>query len=206
MAEPSLLVDRRDGVDWLTLNRPARLNAFDWALRDALLDAVERVRTNDARGLVLTGAGRGFCTGADTKDILESDADADIAERRRQLERTHGILLALASLGKPSVALVDGVAAGGGWSLALATDVVVATPRARFVSAFSAIGLVPDLGAMYYLPRRVGLAKAYEIFLSGRRLSAAEALAIGAVDYLVPERAVGPAVRRLFDGLGGPRG
>lgn len=199
-----LVLERRGDVEWLQLNRPERLNAFDWPLRDAILEAVERCRDSDAKGMVLTGTGRGFCVGADTRDILETDAHLDVDERQRRLERTHEIILALEDLGKPSVAAVNGVAAGGGWALALAADIVVASSTARFVSAFATIGLVPDMGAMYTLTRRVGVARAQKVFLATREIDAAQALNIGAVDALAPPHRLLDTAERLINGAHRP--
>jgi 2-(1,2-epoxy-1,2-dihydrophenyl)acetyl-CoA isomerase len=198
VVDRGLVVERRAGADWLRLDRPERLNAFDWPLRDAILDAIERCRTNDASGLVITGTGRGFCVGADVHDILASDRDVDLDERRRRLERSHDLIVALRELGKPTFAAVNGVAAGGGWAMALATETVVAVPSARFVTAFARLGLVPDMGAMYLLRERVGVARAIEVFLARQEVHAVEALSMGAVDWLVPEHRLDDAVTTLL--------
>ena len=199
-----LVIENRGGIHWLRLNRPDRLNAFDWPMLDALLEAVESCRSSDAHGVVITGTGRGYCVGADVRAILASDAHLDPGERRRRIERTHEIMLALEGLGKPSVAAVNGVAAGGGWALALAADLVVATPQARFVTGFSRLGLVPDMGAMYTLTRRVGVARATEVFLTRKEITVSEALDWGAVDHVVPHDSLLHSAERLLLGTRRP--
>jgi 2-(1,2-epoxy-1,2-dihydrophenyl)acetyl-CoA isomerase len=196
-----LVVERRGGADWLILNRPERLNAFTWELRDELIAAVESCRRSDATALVLTGSGRAFCAGVDMATVLTGEAGASPEYRRQQLVRTQTLITALATFEKPTVAAVNGVVAGSGLSFAMAMRALVAVPGAWFHTAFLDIELVPDLGAMWFLPRRVGLARALNLMLRPRAVDAQEALAAGLIDYLVPEYALVERVERLLSGM-----
>lgn len=192
-----VLVDDRDGVRWVTLNRPDKLNAFTWHVCDLLLDAFTvRMGYEAPRAIVLTGAGRGFCAGVDL-DILGDEADAPEAERRANLERAQQVVTLMRTAPCPVVSAVNGVAAGGGWGLALGAGTVVATRSARFVTAFTQLGLVPDLGFAYNLTTRVGSMFAKSIILRGLRLDAAEALRLGAVDHVVPDDDLEGSVRAI---------
>lgn len=202
MSEPSLIIEHHDDIDWLVLNRPRRLNAFNWELRDELLGATLAAQQSAARAVVVTGSGRAFCAGADVVDILDADAEAAWEARGSQLALTHDWLRELRNLGKPLIAAVNGVAAGGGWALALTADVIVASTRSRFVPAFCSIGLVPDMGAIYFLPRRTGIAAAVDIFTARTQVDADEALRLGAVDYVVPHHRLREAVVEIVHGTG----
>jgi enoyl-CoA hydratase/carnithine racemase len=177
------------GVAVATLNRPEVLNAVDGPMRAELAQVVERVGHDDGiRALILTGAGRGFCAGGDIK-AMESRLGAppgSIADhgwrRQRQLHHT---IMRLHGLEKVTIAAVNGPAAGLGADLALCCDFIIASDVASFVMSFVLRGLVPDGGGMYFLPRRVGLARAKELILTGRRLDGAEMLAMGIADRIV---------------------
>ncbi len=170
-AQHSLLRAVDDGVVTLTLNRPEALNALDSELRMALLAAFKAAaRDDETRAVLLTGAGRGFCAGADLRGGSgERDFRAVLSAEYNPL------IAAIRSLPKPVVAAVNGVAAGAGFSLAMAADVVVAAEEARFVPAFGRIGLVPDSGLARTLVRAVGRHRAFEILMGERQLSAEEA-------------------------------
>lgn len=193
-----VVVETRGRVRWLVLNRPHRLNAFTWDTRDELLAALDEAAESDVDAIVLTGTGRGFCAGVDMEAVLHGEADAPAAERRAQLERTHEVVQRMRDARQPVVALVNGVAAGGGWSLALGADVIVAADTARFVTAFSQLGLVPDLGAAFHLPRRVGAMRAKSIIMRGQSLTAHEALVAGAVDVVLPSDDLEERLERLL--------
>jgi 2-(1,2-epoxy-1,2-dihydrophenyl)acetyl-CoA isomerase len=196
----TLLHELSDGVATVTLNRPDALNALNATMRRELLAAVTSARRDDAtRALVITGAGRGFCAGADLR------GGSSEREFRRVIGTEYNPLIeAIRSLPKPVVASVNGVAAGAGMSLALAADLVVASEDARFLPAFHRIGLVPDSGLTRTLVRALGRHRALEILLGERELSAADAHAAGLVTAVVPaERlaeATGELARRLADG------
>jgi 2-(1,2-epoxy-1,2-dihydrophenyl)acetyl-CoA isomerase len=171
-------------VATLTLDRPAALNALTVPVKVALREALESLAADRAvRAVILTGAGRAFCAGQDLAERDEPDAAPLEVEVR---ERYNPIIRALQSMGQPVIAAVNGVAAGAGASLAFACDLRIASEEARFVLAFGRIGLVPDSGATWFLPRLVGPAKAAELALVGDPVDAAEALRLGLVSKVVP--------------------
>lgn len=176
----TVIFEQQGGIARLTLNRPDQGNGLDLDLARALLAAAIRCDQDAAiRCVVLTGAGRMFCVGGDI-DGFQSADDAGV-----YLSELAGLMnLAvsrLARMAKPLVVLVNGPAAGAGLSLAIAGDVVLADPGAHFTSAYTAIGLVPDCGLTWLLPRLIGLRRAQEMILTNRRLSAGEAAAIGLI-------------------------
>lgn len=179
-----LRVDVDGPVATLTLDRPEALNALTVPLKVALRDALQSLaRDRAVRVVILTGAGRAFCAGQDLAEREGPDA-APLDEEVR--ERYNPIIRALRSMGQPVIAAVNGVAAGAGASLAFACDLRIAAEEARFVLAFGRIGLVPDSGATWFLPRIVGPAKAAELALVGDPVDAAEALRLGLVSKVVP--------------------
>jgi 2-(1,2-epoxy-1,2-dihydrophenyl)acetyl-CoA isomerase len=198
---PEVLRTDRDGaVAILTLHRPDSLNALTGELRRALLGAMkDAARADDIRAVVITGGGRAFCAGADLR------AGTGEREFRRVLSTEYNPLVAaMRALPKPIVAAVNGVAAGAGFSLAMAADLVVASADARFVPAFHRIGLVPDSGLARTLVRAVGRHRALEILLGERDLSAVDAAALGLVARVVPadelQAAALELARRLASG------
>ena len=179
-----LRVEVDGGVATLTLDRPAALNALTVPMKGAVREALESLADDRAvRAVILTGAGRAFCAGQDLVEREQPDAAPLDIELR---ERYNPIIRALRSMGQPVIAAVNGVAAGAGASLAFACDLRLAAEEARFVLAFGRIGLVPDSGATWFLPRLVGTAKAAELVLVGDAIDAAEALRIGLVSKVVP--------------------
>lgn len=179
----TLIVERRgDGVVHVTLNRPEKKNAINAKMWDELIEVFTEVGENDAdRAMVLTGAGDGFCSGAD----LGGEAGAE----KHQLQRMHHIgrvALALHAIPKPVIAKVNGVAAGAGLNLALGCDLIVASERARFSEIFAKRGLTVDLGGSWLLPRLVGLHRAKELILLADILDAKEAERIGLVNRVTP--------------------
>jgi 2-(1,2-epoxy-1,2-dihydrophenyl)acetyl-CoA isomerase len=179
-ADTVLLRVDEDGVAWITLNRPDRLNAFAGDMRTRLHDALDRAATDPGvRVIVITGAGRGFCTGADVEvmsDLLQR-GDDDTFEGL--VEAGMRAVRRLRTIEKPVVAAVNGPAAGAGASLALACDFRIASERASIGFTFNRIGLHPDWGATYTLPRLVGPGRAAELVMSGRMVDAREAERIG---------------------------
>lgn len=182
---PLVLVDRpREGVARIALNRPDKRNALSPALRDALLPAVEEALADEAvRALVLCGSGGTFCAGGD----IGTMARMTPADARRRMQRSHALVHRLAMAEKPVVAAVEGYAVGAGAGLALLADVIVAGKGAKLGFPFFKVGLVPDYGILYTLPRRVGLGRARHLLLTGRNHTAAEALGWGLVDEVVPD-------------------
>jgi 2-(1,2-epoxy-1,2-dihydrophenyl)acetyl-CoA isomerase len=187
MSDAPLLVDVRDGVAWLTLNRPDAGNAIDMPLARALLQAaLDCDRDPAIRCVALTGAGRMFCAGGDIAGFHAAGerADAYLSE----LAGTITLALSrLARMAKPLLMLVNGPAAGAGLSIALAGDIVLAARSAHFTSAYTGIGLVPDCGLTWWLPRVAGLRRAQEMMVTNRRVGADEAMEIGLVTRLVDD-------------------
>lgn len=184
MSEP-LELQARGGVAILRLNRPEVRNAIDGETRTAIRDALQRIAADpETRGVVLTGAGTAFCSGGDIKGMRErqSSVDGVAATGRRRQHELHRILNSLYFLDRPTVAAVNGPAFGLGLDIALCCDFIFASERATFSAGFVHRGLVPDGGGMFFLPRRVGLAKAKDMIYSGRTVSASEALSIGLAD------------------------
>jgi 2-(1,2-epoxy-1,2-dihydrophenyl)acetyl-CoA isomerase len=176
-----------EGVATLTLHRPAQKNAIDETMRSEVAQVLAGLsRDRDVRALVITGAGGAFCTGGDLRSIATANLDTE--GWRQRLKASHAWLNELISLDRPIVAAVDGAAYGAGFSLALAADFILASPRARFCMSFLRIGLVPDFGAFYTLPRVVGVQRAKELMLSARDVSAEEAKALGIVMEIQPGR------------------
>lgn len=182
----TILFETQGGVATITLNRPDKLNAFTDEMLAALGDALEAAaRDPQVRCIVLTGSGRGFCAGQDLGAVGErGDADAGF---RAHLEHTYNrVIRTIRTVEKPVIGAVNGVAAGAGASVALACDLRIAAENAQFIQSFVGVGLVPDSGATWVLPRLVGYARAYELAVTAERLSAQDALAWGAVNRVVP--------------------
>jgi len=197
-----------DRVAWITLNRPEALNAWTRGLGEDLRSALEHAAEDpEARAIVLTGAGRAFSAGADLKAGVDLDEDGmpDVLTPLR--ETYNPLILLVRTIPKPVVAAVNGPAAGIGFSLALAADLIVAAESAYFLLAFVNIGLGLDGGASAFLPARVGHARAFELSYLGERLPAARALEWGLVNRVVPdadlEAEAGALAARL---AGGPPG
>jgi 2-(1,2-epoxy-1,2-dihydrophenyl)acetyl-CoA isomerase len=197
----ALRVEVAEGVATLTLDRPDALNALTAGLLADLLAAFRSIaRDRAVRAVVLTGAGRAFCAGQDLKERLEPDAPPlEVVVR----ERYNPLILAMRRLDQPIVGAVNGVAAGAGASLAFACDIRIAAETASFVLAFGRIGLVPDSGATWFLPRLVGPAKAAELALVGTSLSAADAERSGLVARVVPAEALAAEARTMALDLAG---
>lgn len=185
MAYETLLVSDEKAVRTLTLNRPDALNAFNETLKIELADALKAAERDDAvRCVVITGAGRAFCAGQDLKDVALAGEDASLGDSLRRLYNP--IITRIRRMEKPVIAGVNGVAAGAGCSVALACDMRVAADTASFIQAFVRIGLVPDSGATFLLPRLVGLGKALEMVMTGDAVPAVEAERLGLVNKVVP--------------------
>jgi 2-(1,2-epoxy-1,2-dihydrophenyl)acetyl-CoA isomerase len=177
-----------DAVATITLDRPEALNALTIALKGELLAAIESVATDrSVRAVVLTGAGRAFCAGQDLRERLEVGAPPLDVELR---ERYNPVIAAMRVLDRPIIGAINGVAAGAGAALAFACDIRIAAERASFVLAFGRIGLVPDSGSTWLLPRLVGAAKAAEMMLLPDPLSATDAERFGLVARVVPAEAL----------------
>ncbi len=180
----TLLLAQEEGVMTITLNRPEVLNAVNDLMLRELHEAL-RLAARDAaiRCVVLTGAGRGFCSGQDLRD-RSGAATFSFSESLRS--RYNPVILQIRTMERPVIAAVNGVAAGAGCSLALAADLRIASDRASFIEVFARIGLVPDSGSTYFLPRLVGLGKALELAYTADPVDAQEALRLGLVNRMVP--------------------
>ena len=176
----TLLYQNTEGVLRITLNRPDRFNAFNDEMSYELQDALKAAKRDESvRVVVLTGAGKAFCSGQDLKAIKDSK-DRNLADSLHK--RYNPIIRAMRSMPKPIIALVNGVAAGAGCSLALASDLIVASETAAFIEVFVNVGLVLDSGSSYFLPRLVGSARAFELSTMGNKVSAAQALEWGMIN------------------------
>lgn len=199
-----LRVERDGGVALLTLDRPGVKNALDRATVDSLTGQLRSLRADDSvRAVLLSGAGGDFCAGGDVKEMGQGGARS-VEQRRAGMARYRDLVLAFTELDKPVVAAVDGVAFGAGLSLALLADMVLVSERVRMAMVFHRIGLVPDLGAWYTLPRIVGLQRARELIYSAREFGAAEALRMQlALEVLPPGQLLARAlaIARSFEGV-----
>jgi 2-(1,2-epoxy-1,2-dihydrophenyl)acetyl-CoA isomerase len=196
MPYETILTDLSDGVFTLTLNRPDVLNAFNDRMAEEVQEALKKAERDDAaRCLVLTGAGRGFCAGQDVGALRERGGD--ISFRAHLLKTYNPIVSRLRAIEKPVIAQVNGAAAGAGLGIALACDLRYAAEGAKFRVAFNAIGLAPDSGTSFSLPRLLGYARAYELAITNESLTADEALKLGLVNRVLPADQLASAVREL---------
>ena len=187
--EPTVLVDRRDGWSVLTLNRPERLNAFNEEMHRALAEALAGIEADaGCRAVLLTGAGRGFCAGQDLNDRATGGQAPDLGATLDGLYNP--LIRRLRGLPKPVVCAVNGVAAGAGANIALACDIVLAARSAKFIQSFARIGLIPDSGGTFFLPRLVGAARARGLALLAEPLPAEKAEEWGLIWKAVDDAAL----------------
>ena len=200
MSDDPVLFSLADGVARLTLNRPEKLNAFNTAMFAGIAAALDRVEAESARVLAITGAGRGFCAGA---DLNERDLSAGPPDLGASLERNYNPMIRrLTQLPLPVVAVVNGVAAGAGANLALTgADIVLAAKSARFLQAFAKIGLLPDAGGTWSLPRLVGLPRALALAMLAEPLGAEEAERCGLIWKAVDDAALPAEAEALVQRL-----
>jgi len=197
----TLIYEKRDMVAKITLNRPERLNALSSKMTMEIPQAIgEAARDDEVRALVITGAGRAFCAGADFRysEVRAGEVAPEVAEEPRAARAGRGTdqghifhsmaeaVLGLQRMGKPTIAMVNGAAAGGGFELALGCDMRIGSEKARFRMVFATIGITPGTGSPWTLPRIVGLSRACKIIFSGDFVEAEEAYKIGLLDDLVP--------------------
>jgi 2-(1,2-epoxy-1,2-dihydrophenyl)acetyl-CoA isomerase len=192
-----------DKVATITLNRPDKLNAFTIEMVDRWADALEAaIARPDVAVIVMTGAGRAFCAGGDIEILMQARGGGEPLERKAELaEHVHRIPRALSSNDKPVIAALNGAAIGAGLDLALMADLRYAAESAKFAETYVRMGIVPGAGGAYFLPRRVGLAKALELFLTGDTIDAREAERIGLVNKVLPDAELMPYVRALAQRL-----
>jgi enoyl-CoA hydratase/carnithine racemase len=203
MEYQSLLIEERDGVIWATMNRPERLNALSRGLVEELRDFfVGLYWRHDVRIVVLKGAGDNFCAGLDLKEAREPNAPRDVAAGLVAQRKISEIVIAMRRCPQPIVALVNGAASGGGFALALASDIRVATPTTRMNAAFIRIGLSAcDIGVSYFLPRMVGSSVAAEYMLTGRFIDAQRAYGLGLVSKIVEPAQLDAEARAFIDDM-----
>jgi 2-(1,2-epoxy-1,2-dihydrophenyl)acetyl-CoA isomerase len=181
----TIIYEVKNRVALIRLNRPEMMNALEAALARDLVDAVRLAGADtDVGSIVITGTGKVFSSGGDLSRLMQG---FELVEGRQWLKEGYGQILELTRVGKPVIAAVNGYAVGAGFSLALMCDLIYAAESAKFGMAFIKVGAVPDCGALYYLPRLVGLQKAKELVFSGSNISAAEAKRIGIVNDLYPD-------------------
>lgn len=184
---------RDDGIGIITLNRPETLNAISWEMVEELHACLgELEQAVNTRVVILTGAGRGFCSGTDLKSGRRDDGAPDVPrivrEGSRSQRRLGDAVLRMRKIPQPIIGAINGVAAGGGFSFSMACDVRVAANSARFICSFINVGLsAGDVGSSYFLPRLIGMSRAAELLYSGRELGAAEAERIGYISRAVPD-------------------
>jgi len=185
--ENILLIERQDGVAIITLNRPDKLNSFNDELTFKLQDALKEVEKDDSvRSIVITGAGRGFCAGQDLQNRNFGEGQGKRASLGDSIRRRYNpIVTKIRRLEKPIVAAVNGVAAGAGMSLALACDFRIVADNASFIQSFTKVGLIPDSGSTFVLPRMIGPTKALELMYSAEKLEAQTAFDLGLINKLV---------------------
>jgi len=182
-----VLFQKEDGMGTITLNRPEAMNALGGGMRQEILAALEMaVADSEVKLIIITGAGKAFCAGGDVKEFVSGETRAEATLAVDQRPTRDKIVLLIQATGKPVIASVNGVAAGGGCNLALACDMRIASDRARFGEVFVRRGVHPDWGGIWFLPRLVGYAKAAELIFSGEVIDAQEALRIGLVNKVVP--------------------
>jgi 2-(1,2-epoxy-1,2-dihydrophenyl)acetyl-CoA isomerase len=192
----TVIYEVADGVATLTLNRPAQKNALDLVMRDEIAQVVgEIIADRGIQALILTGAGGAFCAGGDIQTMGGPALSANAA--RDRMQDLHRWLVPLMTLDCPVIAAVDGVAYGAGFGLALTADFILASPRARFCLPFQRLGLMPDCGILYTLPRAVGMQRAKELIFSTRELTADEARQIGIVAEIQPEQQLANRAREI---------
>jgi len=194
----TIIFETHGPIGLLKLNRPDKLNAFGGPMRDEILDLLEKIRTDDAlRVLVVTGEGRGFSAGGDIDHLKHLRENKDEQGFRTVLDKGQQIIRSMRALPKPVIAAVNGPCAGAGFSFALGCDIRIASDRATFGPSFALIGLHPDWGGSWFLPKLVGSANACELIFTGNMVTALEAGRIGLVNRVVPHDELMPSVMEV---------
>lgn len=203
MSYETIQLEMRDAVAVITLNRPAALNALTALVGSEFRAAMGEARERGARAVVLTGAGRAFCAGGDLREMQQLAGKEGRLEAffEEPLNLIHGCIRLIREMPLPVIAAVNGVATGGGCNLALACDLVVAAESAQFNQAFIRIGLTPDCGGTFILPRLVGLKRATELLMTGDMIDARRAAEIGMINAVVPDEMLMPEALKLAERL-----
>ncbi|ARF67339.1 2-(1,2-epoxy-1,2-dihydrophenyl)acetyl-CoA isomerase [Paenibacillus larvae subsp. pulvifaciens] len=218
----TILYEISGSVAQLTMNRPDKYNAFTGQMLEEMSSALKKAaRDEEVRCILLTGAGKAFNAGQDLGDVLGADTQETASSHGEVLRKRYNpLIMQICNMEKPVIAVINGAAAGAGMSIALACDLRIMSEKAYFVNAFVSIGLVPDSGGCYFLPRLVGLGKAMELAITGERISAEEAYRIGLANRVcsaeqfsaeagqlaaklaqMPTRAIGLIKRTMHKGL-----
>ena len=196
----SILFDIKDNIATITLNRPEAFNSVNTELAHELIKSLDECkRNNEVRAIILTGSGKAFCAGQDLKEVTDPSLNPGFEVLMK--EHYEPILFRLRQIEKPIVAAVNGVAAGAGANFALACDIILASEKASFIQAFSAIGLIPDSGGTFTLPRIVGTAKATALAMLGDKVSAEEAERLGMIYRYFPEDSFQKEVAKIASKL-----
>ena len=192
----SLLYTNTDGVCTITLNRPDVYNAFNEELSAEFIDALKKATKDEAvRVVIISGHGKAFCSGQDLKDIKNHEGQRSLSDS--VIRRYNPMILAIRDMAKPIICKLNGVAAGAGASLALACDIMIAAETATLIEVFANVGLVPDSGSSFFLPRLVGYNKAFELITLASKITAKEAQELGIVYKVVPAEELDAAVLEL---------
>lgn len=201
MSEKIVICEKLQHIAVITMNRPQNLNALNEALADEIVSALHEAEIDDdVRVVVLTGAGRAFCAGGDLRSL---DALTTFDARRRFVAKVGGIAKKIHDMPKPVIAMINGVAAGAGFNLALACDMAYAVESARFIQSFVGVGLSPDCGGFYFLAKIVGIAKTKELMFTARPIDAAEALRLNIVNGVFPADRLKAEVLAVAEEIGG---
>jgi 2-(1,2-epoxy-1,2-dihydrophenyl)acetyl-CoA isomerase len=181
----SILLENKNGVAYITLNRPEVFNSFNREMAFLLQDTLDACEKDDAvRAIVLSGNGKAFCAGQDLKEVTSSDLNPGF--KKILEEHYNPIITRIRSIKKPIIGAINGVAAGAGANIALACDIVVAHEQVNFIQAFSLIGLIPDSGGTFFLPRLIGFQKASALAMLGDKIAAEEAERMGMIYKVIP--------------------
>lgn len=198
MSYETIILDKKDGIARITMNIPDKLNPLDLVMREELKDAFRDIAADKAvRVVVMTGAGKAFCAGGDITTMAGIQATAG----RDRLKNVGELVRLMTSMEKPIIAAVNGFATGAGFHIALACDIIIASEKAKFRESFILIGLIPDMGGFYFLPGRVGIARAKELMMTGRLFDAKEAEAMGMINKVVPSEDLEKEVMKLAQTL-----
>ena len=198
VSDPKVDYQVRDTVAWITLNRPDKLNALAGTMREQIRDHIAAAAADDSvRAIVVSGEGRAFCAGGDIDNMVSLREEGDEAGFRKLLHTGADVMLSLQAFPGLTVAAVNGVASGAGLSLALSCDLRLAAPTACFAAPWIKLGLVPDWGASFWLPRLIGAGRAMEMVLTGKLVDAEEALRIGLVTDIINDEDFQGAVQEF---------
>lgn len=201
----TIILSRKESIATITLNRPEVLNALSPQMFQDLTDAFDELAKDDTvRVVVMTGEGRAFCSGGDVQLDVAAISHMSAFEWREYMRGQHALIMKIAQIEKPVIAAINGVAVGGGCDLALASDIRIASEKARLGQVYIRMGIAPDLGGAYFLPRLVGSGRAKLLIFTGDLIDAREAESMGLVDKVVPaeelESTVGDLAKRLSKG------